>query len=702
MNVRRLLTVAVFLAALHPAGTVGADDVRPVQVQLREQEPDVFLLQWQIPKLIPIHAAPTPFLPAGCQPEGERSVQDEETGWILRQIIRCEGGLMGQTIGIDYPFMNAAVSTVLRVSFLSGEEHARILAPGEDRWQLPQGPPDVLRYVQQAVLLGVEHVFDHFVHIALVVVFCLLGNRALTGLFAAGQLGAIGLSLFGLRLAPELSELGLAVAIVILAREALRDPVQRRQVSTLAAAAGLVHGLGLASIVGGVGGVGSAGALVLAVLGMDATLVVLGAMFFFVVSKTSWQRRIAYATGGVAVALAFGLFFREPAVRAQQRRGSAFPGQAGPSGGMASPGSQRIAPSAPDAPIQSFLAVEAFETRHEVLVRLRDIWTDAADVVAIEDQSAVKDSVAEMILASANVTIDGEVRVPLLDRVDFVTVDPRGVLLRPEPVPEPVEEAFIGVTTVYLTPKTPATVTLTWDAYADVSAVPTTVIDPESTQTVILTPDEPSIAWTNALSEDPIPTVSAVAVEPRTLPLPLVSLPLLGLAAFAFVRKRHRLVRVILATAVALAPLGSVALALPLSSAPSTDEARRILASLLPNVYRAFEFREESAAYDRLAVSVTGDTLTEVYLEHRRALEMEERGGARARVEAVGVQAVESVQPADEGFESVALWTVGGTVTHFGHRHFRENRYRASVVVVPVDDYWKIRAIEVLDEERVR
>ena len=152
-----------------------------------------------------------------------------------------------------------------------------------------------------------------------------------------------------------------------------------------------------------------------------------------------------------------------------------------------------------------------------------------------------------------------------------------------------------------------------------------------------------------------------------------------------------------------MAPLGSVAIALPSASAPSTSEARRILASLLPNVYRAFEFREESIAYDRLAVSVTGDTLTEVYLEHRRALEMEERGGARARVEAVEVQGVNEVSAsADRGFDAVAQWTVGGMETHFGHRHFRENRYEASVTVVPIDDHWKIRAIDVLDEERVR
>jgi hypothetical protein len=160
-----------------------------------------------------------------------------------------------------------------------------------------------------------------------------------------------------------------------------------------------------------------------------------------------------------------------------------------------------------------------------------------------------------------------------------------------------------------------------------------------------------------------------------------------------------------LVIAILLGPLGNLAMALPLSvgSAPSESQAKRILARVLPNIYRAFEFREESAAFDRLALSVTGETLTEIYLEHRRVLEMEERGGARARVVAVEILEVDAVETSgDGGFTAQAAWTVGGTVTHFGHRHFRQNRYHARVTVVPDQEIWKIRLIEVLNEERLR
>ena len=126
------------------------------------------------------------------------------------------------------------------------------------------------------------------------------------------------------------------------------------------------------------------------------------------------------------------------------------------------------------------------------------------------------------------------------------------------------------------------------------------------------------------------------------------------------------------------------------------------MAGLLPNISRALEFREEGLIYDRLAVSVTGETLTETYLEQRRGLRIDERGGAQARVETVEVLGAAEIEAREPGFEARVTWTVGGMVTHFGHRHFRQNRYDARIAVVPVAGSGKIRSIEVLDQERLR
>ena len=48
-----------------------------------------------------------------------------------------------------------------------------------------------------------------------------------------------------------------------------------------------------------------------------------------------------------------------------------------------------------------------------------------------------------------------------------------------------------------------------------------------------------------------------------------------------------------------------------------------------------------------------------------------------------------------------ADWTVGGSVSHFGHTHYRQNRYHALVTFMMDDNIWKIRGIELIDEKRL-
>jgi hypothetical protein len=388
-----------------------------------------------------------------------------------------------------------------------------------------------------------------------------------------------------------------------------------------------------------------------------------------------------------------------------------------PSGGTALPGSRRLASNTPNAAFQSFVSIEAFEVRHEVLVRLKDVaarfGVDPGQELAIEDQEGIKQRIRDLVFEHVSLKIDGEPQASTSERVDFLTLDDKGVLPRPTPVPETIESAWVGVTAVYLTPVTSQTLSIGWEFIEGAAEIPATVTDPESTRSVLLDPREPVLRWDNELAEDPVPRVSTTAVEPPELIIPVWSLmPLAAALFFAIAALRSRepaisvaIVRVMLVFAVLLGPLGTLAVALPstVGGAPRTAQAKRILGKVLPNIYRAFEFREESAVFDRLSMAVTGDTLTEIYLEHRNVLEMEERGGAQARVEAVEVIEVDSIEPdSPSGFSARVIWTVGGTVTHFGHRHFRQNRYDARVSVVPDNDVWKIQGIEVFDEERVR
>ncbi len=73
----------------------------------------------------------------------------------------------------------------------------------------------------------------------------------------------------------------------------------------------------------------------------------------------------------------------------------------------------------------------------------------------------------------------------------------------------------------------------------------------------------------------------------------------------------------------------------------------------------------------------------------------------RARVRSVEVEeaATHELEESD-GFDARCVWTVAGSVGHWGCIHQRRNRYTAEFTVRPVDGTWKITDLELLDEER--
>ena len=701
-------------------------------MRITEIEPGKYKVTWRVPTVLPARAVPRPLLPEGCEPVGEQSVTSQPGAWVFERTWTCGAPITGREVGIEYPFGDLALTTVARVDLLSGDRFARVISPGDPAWRLPEGTaaPDPVGLSADAALAGVSHAFRSPVHLVFILAAAALGVAAaplvVTG-FTAGQLVGVGLTAGPLApLGGIPAEIIFAVAAALLAREALRPEAERRGLLPLALAAGLAHGLAVAGLVTSDLGGGEAGfaASIIAALGTDAAhLVGVGVLLGLAhllarVGVPDRRRRgTAWATGILGMALAIGMAFGgEPSsvsagVPISTALDAGQPASAGPGG------SQRISPAAPDAPLQSFLAIEPFELRHEAMVRLGPLAAtfglDPDGVIEPLDQQAIQTTVTAFVLSRTTLTADGSVVTALPRRADFMTVSPTGALPRVNPVPEPVAEAVIGVVVAYPADGMAQRVELDWAPFPEaIGTIPATLIDPETNRFELLTADRASLVWENQLSEDPIPTVEAIEVEPVKLPIPLLSIPpflaALALLIAALMDRRRTLsfagARVLLVLGLLVGPIAQTAVAMPGSAGrvPSERQARRILAGLLPNIYRALEYRDESAIYDRLAVSVTGETLTDVYLEQRRSLEIEERGGAQARVEAVEVLEVDNVEETGAGFQTRAIWHVGGMVTHFGHRHFRQNRYEALVGVVPVDGVWKIDGIEVMEQERIQ
>jgi hypothetical protein len=202
MVVSALVTPPVVRAA------ASAHEGQPIQVQIQEQEPGAFLVQWRVPKTLPIEAMPALVLPESCRSEGERTVIELPAAWMNRQLYRCSEPLSGQVIQVSYPLYNPAMTTLVRVDFLGGERFAHVLNPTEDSWRVPEAGADGiawLRGARRAVLDGISHLLGHWVHLLFLAAICLLGRSLsirLATAFAAGQLAAVALAA-GLGLSPD-------------------------------------------------------------------------------------------------------------------------------------------------------------------------------------------------------------------------------------------------------------------------------------------------------------------------------------------------------------------------------------------------------------------------------------------------------------------------------------------------------------------
>ncbi len=369
-------------------------------------------------------------------------------------------------------------------------------------------------------------------------------------------------------------------------------------------------------------------------------------------------------------------------------------------------------------PISAYLYVAPYEVRRESVVRPKDLqrWVDlgleGAEVIGVERQEEIKARVGHFLASHGLVLIDGQPAEGTLDRINFIyrTLRTSGVIDPPRDLD--VYSATLGVIFVYPTEGLPEEVSLEWDLFDErIEVVGAAATDEAGGLPYFLTPGDNVLRWQNFLTNPTIPGLVEVGAPPEGRSPGLVALLLVGLIGLGFLIVRHgRALRAggrpplgTVVTAAILALLVVVALpGVMRSSGVSDEEAAEIIHGLLLNTYRAFDYREEDRIYDTLEQSISGELLTDVYLETRRSLELENQGGARAKVKEVEVLSAES-EPLDgvTGFAALGTWNVAGSVGHWGHIHQRRNQYEARFTVETIDGVWKITGLEVLQEERL-
>lgn len=342
--------------------------------------------------------------------------------------------------------------------------------------------------------------------------------------------------------------------------------------------------------------------------------------------------------------------------------------------------------------VSGFVTITPFEIRSEWLIRAGDFLSFSS-----AQPAELKADVLNRITSAMELRVDGDLINPGSIRADFVSVGTYGVTTRSDPPADELVGSVIGVTLAYAVDDAPQAVSIQFQPLENIEApIPVGVSDPWGSTPHTLTASDSTIQWACPFAGFRRPVIPAVEIHTATWPL--VSVVLL-IAAGIFVRRNPRSAIILCGAAMLLYPF--IRTPAMIARAPTEAHTQVAIEQLLTNIYRAFDYRTEEAIYDRLAISATGDQLAEIYLEQMRAMELENRGGARASVDNVEVQAIRTIRPTAEGMDVDSEWLVSGSVSHFGHTHYRKNRYAAILTLVDEKGVWKIGGIEIKEEERV-
>jgi hypothetical protein len=349
-----------------------------------------------------------------------------------------------------------------------------------------------------------------------------------------------------------------------------------------------------------------------------------------------------------------------------------------------------------------------------------DLGLRGEEFIELDELDPLRQRIAEFMLTRNEVRIDGEPDKPVLDRSNFVTVGIKGIQIVEVPERLEISTAIVGVIMTFITDGIPQEVTVDWELFTDqVQRVPATSTDPAGPLPTYVSPDDNVHTWTNYLKNYKIPTVAEVSVAGSlgTVEMPAVSAAsgLLGLIALLWLLQRLRAggapqlpftAALVFGIGVLIAwPHARLSIDRPAALAGTLDaeRANALVETLLKNVYRAFDFREEDDVYDKLALTVSGDLLADIYLQSRQSFAVQQAGGAQAKVQEVAIEEAVATRRDDDGlgYDVRAKWTAMGTVGHWGHTHIRQNLYDALLTIEAVDGSWKIKGMQVLEESRI-
>jgi hypothetical protein len=306
--------------------------------------------------------------------------------------------------------------------------------------------------------------------------------------------------------------------------------------------------------------------------------------------------------------------------------------------------------------LYSFLYITEHEIRHEILVPVLTLesWVRLkradSNSLTIAEQKASYKAIDRLMADKARIRIDGLSVRPVIERVSFFGLNINDFALNAKPRDVSVHNARVGIILSYSTKGMPSKISMKWELFSKHAMF---------LKSIVLAFDKEPAEHFFRESEQ----------------------------HFVWQRERAR-------------SQGPIALTARSGKKLDQKGARQLLATLLRNTYRAFDYRDEGDTYDALALSVHGDLLRRTYLQIRKGLLMAEQGGARAKVVDVKVTKAELIDSTFGEFVIDITWQVTGSVEHWGHIHTRRNEYQARFTVRG-EKHWKIEQLQVNGQKRL-
>jgi hydrogenase/urease accessory protein HupE len=258
-----LLALFGLLASLAVApSTARAHEVRPGYLELREIEAGLFATTWKVPAVGDYRLAIEPKFPAFCRAVGETMTAQADDAFIERGRIRCLRSLAGAPIEIRG--LKATQTDVLvRIESVDGAVETGRAIPSQPEFIVPAQPSYIALFWSYSQL-GIDHILTGVDHLFFVLCLVLLVRsvRKLVATITAFTiahtitLAAATLGFVHVPAAPV--EATIALSIVFLASELLRDPANRSTITegypwVVAFSFGLLHGLGFAGALAEIG-----------------------------------------------------------------------------------------------------------------------------------------------------------------------------------------------------------------------------------------------------------------------------------------------------------------------------------------------------------------------------------------------------------------------------------------------------------------